>query len=52
MKLNKVIAPHVIPMAKGTIIVPRRSHPRTVRPRQWHVTKGCHTVEKELRRRG
>ena len=31
--LNKVFAPCVIPMAKGAIIVPRRSHTRTVRPR-------------------
>ena len=50
--LNKVIAPHVIPMAERAIIVPKRSHPRTVRPRQWHVTRRGHTVEKELWRRG
>ena len=50
--LNKVIAPRVIPMSQGAIIVPRRSHPQIVRPRQWHVTRGDHTVEKELRRRG
>ena len=31
--LSKVIAPRVIPMAKGAIIMPRISHPRTVRPR-------------------
>jgi len=32
MNLNKVIASRVIPMAEGAIIVPRRSHPQTVRP--------------------
>ena len=26
-----------------------RSHARTVKPRQWHVTSGGHTIEKELR---
>ena len=46
--LNKVFASRVIPMAKGAIIVLRRSHTRTVRPCQWHVTKGGHTVEKEF----
>jgi len=50
--LNKVIVPRVIPMAEGAIIAPRRSHPQTVRSRQWHVTRGGHTVEKEFRRRG
>ena len=32
--LNKVFVPRVIPMAEGVIIVPRRSHARTERPRQ------------------
>ena len=50
--LNKVIAPRVISMAEGAVIVSRRSHPQTVRPRQWHVIRGGHTVEKEFRRRG
>ena len=50
--LNKVIAPNVVPMIEGAIIVPRRSHPQTVRPCQWHVTKEGHIVEKEFRRRG
>ena len=49
--LNKVIAPRVIPMAKRVIIVPRRTHPWTIRPRQWHITKGDHTIEKEFRKR-
>ena len=43
--LNKVIAPCVIPIAEGAIIVSRRSHPWIVRPRQWHVTRGGHTVK-------
>ena len=47
--LNKVIAPCVIPMTEGVIIVLRRSHPRTVRLSQWHVTRGGHTVEKKFR---
>ena len=50
--LNKVITPRVIPMAEGVIIISRRSHPRIVRPRQWHVTRGGHTVEKEFWGRG
>ena len=46
--LNNVFAPCVIPMAEGAIIMPRRSHARTVRPRQLHVTRGGHTVEKDF----
>ena len=46
--LNKVFAPRVIPMAKGAIIMLRRSYSRTVRPHQWHVTRGGHTIEKEF----
>ena len=46
--LNKVFAPRVIPMAKGAIIIPRRSHAQTVRPRQWHITRGGHTIENEF----
>ena len=41
---NKVIVPRAIPIAKGAIIVPRRPPPWTVRPRQWHVIRGGHTV--------
>ena len=48
MNLNKVITPRVIPKAEVVNAVPRRSHPQTVRPRQWHVAKGGPTVEKEL----
>ena len=47
--LNKVLVSRVISMAEESIIVLRRSHARTVRPRQWHVTRGGHTVKKELR---
>ena len=39
----------VISMAEEPIIVPRRPHAQIVRPHQWHVTRGGHTVEKELR---
>ena len=37
--LNKEIAPCVIPMAKGAIIVPRKPYPRTVRPVARHQGK-------------
>ena len=46
--LNKIPVPHVVSMAEELVIVPRRPHARTVRPRQWHVTRGGHTIEKEL----
>ena len=46
--LNKVFAPRVIPMDKQAIIM-LRSHARTVKPRQSHVTNGGHSIEKELR---
>ena len=46
--LNKEIAPRIIPMAEGAMIVSRRPHPRTIRSRQWHVIRGSHTIEKEL----
>ena len=45
--LNKVLVPRVISMAEEFIIAPRRSHARTVRPRQWHVTRRGHIVERE-----
>ena len=45
---NKVIMSRVIPMAEGVIIAPKRSHPQTVRSRQWHVTIGGYIVEKEF----
>ena len=46
--LNKVFVPCVIPMAEEAIIAPKKSHARIVRPHQWHVTRGGHTVEKEF----
>ena len=50
--LNKVPMPCVVSMAEESIIVPRRSHARTVRPRPWHVTRESHTIKKKFRRRG
>ena len=46
--LNNVLVLHVILMAEESIIVSRRSHARIVGPRQWHVTRGGHIVEKEF----
>ena len=51
-KFDKVVLPLVILEAKEVNAIPMRSHPWTGRPRQWHVTRGGHTVEKELRRGG
>ena len=48
----KEIVPRVILMVEGAIIVPRRSHPKTIRSRQWHVIRRSHTIEKEFQRRG
>ena len=50
--LNNVLVLRVIPMAEESIIVSRRSHTRIVRPRQWHVTRGGHIVEKEFQEGG
>ena len=50
--LNKVLVPRVISMAEEFIIAPRRSHARIVRPRQWHVTRRGHIVERESFREG
>jgi len=47
-----VVLPHVIPKPEEANSVPRRSHPRMVRPRQWHVARGGPTVEKELQKWG
>ena len=49
-EFKKVFVPRVIPMAMEVTIVMRRSHARTIRPRQWPITRGGHTVEKELRK--
>ena len=47
--LNKEPVPHVVSIADESIIVSSKPHARTVRPYQWHVTRGGHTVEKEFR---
>ena len=49
---NKVPVPHVVSMIEEPIIVPRRPHAWTVRPRQWHISIGGPTVEKKLWRAG
>ena len=50
--LNKVPVPCVVSMAEKSIIVPKRPHARTIRPRQWHIARGGPTVEKKFRRGG
>ena len=35
-------------IAEEANIVPRRAHIWTIRPRQWHVTRGGHTIGKEF----
>ena len=47
---NKVLVPRVISVVENPIIVSRRPHAWTIRPRQWHVIKGGSTVEKKLQR--
>ena len=49
---DKVHVPRVVSMAEKPIIMPRRSHARTVRPRQWHVVRGGPAVEKKLKEKG
>ena len=46
--LKNVFIPHVIPMVEEATITPRRLHAQTIRPHQWHVTRGGHIVEKEF----
>ena len=50
--LNKVPVPRVVSMAEESIIVPRRPHVRTLRPRQWHIARGGPTDEKKIQRGG
>ena len=45
---NKAPVPHVVSIAEEPIIVPRRPHARTIRPRQWHIARGGPTIEKKL----
>ena len=40
--------PRVVSMTEELVIVPRRPHAWTVGARQWHITRGGHTVEKLL----
>ena len=47
-KFDEVVLPRVIPKAEEANVVLRRSHPWTVRPRQWHVARGGPTIEKEI----
>ena len=47
-EFKKVFTPRVIPMAEEATITPRRLHTQTIRPHQWHVTRGGHIVEKEF----
>ena len=47
--MNNVLVPCVIPMAEEFIIALRRSHARTIGPRQWHVIREGHIVKKEFR---
>ena len=45
---NKAPVTRVVSITEEPIIVPRRPHTRTVRPRQWHISKGGPTIEKKL----
>ena len=46
--LNKAPTPRVISIVEESIAKPRRPHARTIRPHQWHITRGGPTVEKKL----
>ena len=37
-------------MAEESIAKLRRPHARTIRPHQWHITRGGPTIKKKLRR--
>ena len=47
---DKVPIQRVVSMADEPIIMPRKPHAQTVRPCQWHITRGGPAVEKEFRR--
>ena len=51
-EFKKVFVPRVIPMAEEATIMLRRSHPQTIRTRQWHTIRGGHIVEKEFQEGG
>jgi len=46
--LNKTHVPRVILMVEESIAKPRRPHTQTVRPHQWHITRGNPTTEKKF----
>ena len=49
---DKVPMPRVISMVEEPIIMPRRPHSQTVRPRQWHIARRGLAIEKKLQREG
>ena len=49
---GKVHVPRVISMAEEPMIMPRRPHTRTVRPRKWHIARRGPAVEKKFQREG
>ena len=49
---DKVLVPHVVPMAEKSIILPMRPHAWTVRPRQWHIAREGLVVEKKFQEGG
>ena len=50
--LGKVPMSRVVSMTEEPIIVPRRPHAWTVRPRQRHIARRGPAVEKKLQRWG
>ena len=49
---DKVPVPHVVSMAEGPIIMPRRPYAWTVRPHQWHIARGGPAVKQKFQRGG
>ena len=50
--LNKVPVSRVVSIVEKSIIMSRRPHAWTVRPCQWHITRGGPAVEKNFWRGG
>ena len=50
--LNKVPMPRVVSTVEESIVVLRRPHAQTIRPRQWHIARGCPIVEKKFQKGG
>ena len=48
--LNKIPVPRVVSMAEESIIVSKRPHAWTIRPRQWHIAKEGLIVKKKFQR--